>query len=59
VNFGSAFPLATNGIISDADRNSTLAKGVTVVSRNGNSFGALKPVLTQTVGTIAAGSDPL
>jgi hypothetical protein len=61
VNDGSVFPLAANGIIADADRNATVAKGVTVVSRGGNSNGLLKPVLPpgQAVGTIVAGSDPL
>jgi hypothetical protein len=59
VNSGSVFPLATNGIVADADRNATLAKGVTVVTRGGNSAGALKPALTQTIGTIVAGKDPL
>jgi hypothetical protein len=61
VNFGSQFPLATNGIVADADRNATVAKGVTVVSRGGNSSGTVKPVLPpgQAVGTIVAGSDPL
>jgi hypothetical protein len=61
VNSGLAFPLAANGIIADGDRNATVAKGVTVVSRGGNSAAPVKPVLppTQAVGTIVAGSDPL
>jgi|GEM_PF-1014569 len=61
VNLGSAFPLAADGIIADADRNATVAKGVTVVTRGGNSNGLLKRVIppTQAVGTIVAGSDPL
>jgi hypothetical protein len=61
VNSGLAFPLAANGIILDADRNATVAKGVTVVSRGGNSASPVKTVLppTQAVGTIAVGSDPL
>jgi hypothetical protein len=59
VNDGNQFPLATNGIVADADRNATLAKGVTIVTRDGSSAAPLKPVLTQTVGTITPGQDPL
>jgi hypothetical protein len=61
VNSGLAFPLAANGIIADADRNAAVAKGVTVVSRGGNSASLLKPVLppNQAVGVIVAGADPL
>ena len=59
VNAGVQFPLATNGIVIDGDTASSLAKGVTVTSRGGNSPSNPKVILKVAGSAITAGSDPL
>jgi hypothetical protein len=59
VNAKAQFPLATNGIVIDGDTASSLATGVTVTSRSGNSASTPKVVLKVAGGTIVPGSDPL
>jgi hypothetical protein len=59
VNAGVSFPLATNGIVIDADTASSIATGVTVTSRSGNSPANPKVVLKVAGGTITTGNDPL
>lgn len=56
---GKGYPLAAPGTLADSDRNSTVAKGVTLDSRSGNSEAILQPVLNATSGSIPTGSDPL
>ena len=58
VNSGAQFPLATNGIVIDGDTASSLATGVTVTSRNGNSPSIPTVVLKLAGGTITPGNDP-
>lgn len=53
-----AFPLAAPGTLVDPDRTSTIAKGVGLHSRGGNSEANLQPVLNAS-GSLPAGSDPL
>jgi hypothetical protein len=55
---GLQFPLAAPGTLADSDRNPTIAKGVTLDSRGGNSQGILAPELNAS-GTLPTGSDPL
>jgi hypothetical protein len=52
------FPLAAPGTLADSDRNPTIAKGVTLDSRGGNSQGILVPELNAS-GTLPTGADPL
>jgi hypothetical protein len=59
VNAGVQFPLATNGILIDGDTASSLVKGVTVTSRNGNSASTPKVVTKLVGGVITTGNDPL
>jgi hypothetical protein len=59
VNAGVQFPLATNGIVIDGDTASSLAKGVTVTSRSGNSPSNPKVVIKVAGSAIPTGSDPL
>jgi hypothetical protein len=58
VNANAQFPLATNGIVIDGDTASSLAKGVTVTSRSGNSPSNPKVVSRLAGGVITTGSDP-
>jgi hypothetical protein len=59
VNANAQFPLATNGIVIDGDTASSLAKGVTVTSRGGNSPSNPKVVLKVAGSAIPTGNDPL
>jgi hypothetical protein len=59
VNAGVQFPLATNGIVIDGDTASSLAKGVTITSRNGSSASTPKVVTKLAGGVITQGNDPL
>jgi hypothetical protein len=59
VNANAQFPLATNGIVIDGDTASSLATGVTVTSRGGNSPSNPKVVLKVAGSAIPTGNDPL
>jgi hypothetical protein len=59
VNSGVQFPLATNGIVIDGDTASSLATGVTVTSRGGNSPSTPAVVLKVAGSAITPGNDPL
>jgi hypothetical protein len=56
---GLQFPLAAPGTLADSDRNGTVAKGVTLDSRSGNSQGVLVPLLNAGSGALPLGADPL
>jgi len=56
---GLQFPLAAPGTLADSDRNGTVAKGVTLDSRSGNSQGVLVPLLNAGSGALPTGADPL
>jgi hypothetical protein len=58
VNSCAQYPLAAPGTLADSDRNTTIAKGVTLDSRGGNSQAVLVPVLNAS-GALPTGCDPL
>ncbi len=55
---GLQFPLAAPGTLADSDRNTAVAKGMTLDSRNGTSTAILQPALNAS-GALPTGTDPL
>jgi hypothetical protein len=55
---GLQFPLAAPGTLADSDRNTAVAKGVTLESRNGTSTAILQPALNAS-GALPTESEPL
>jgi hypothetical protein len=58
-NAGVGFQAAVSGTLLDADKVGTLAKGVTLNTRNKVSTGPLAPIFFATPSGIPVSSDPL